>query len=540
MIKLTEIRINQKERLSDVTACLADLGKQDQAVYPGVCRPLVGELQKALDFLGRGFALFGLYVSSRIDLLPAADCVVLNLITDRFHPVSFPSIEERFLAEIGRPMEEAFLSIEREPFESRVLYQTHRVGLHNGHQAILKVLRADASKWLAGDMKLLHRLEPIFVQLGWHRDLFTSTVARFEEELARQMDFVGESNALQLFADQIRPDLYQVAKIGTGTSSKSFLTLTVDPEQSLSKVFERLENAGPGGVSVVRRKEIAQALCDGWLRQAFEGGLYPVTPISDHIYTDAATPVVIGGGQFSRLSEVGRDNLWRYITSVAAHDPDMACAHLLAQMPVGRAAEKVLKHLFRQVVPFRDGGWTHLGYLDSLPEHMFLQWQMAIRQGCRPSLEWVQFFRGLFHTAWAAHRLVPDEDAFGQALQSYQAERQKEQFKETFDIENWSDAMDKYAVSLSDFPQKLDGFLNRALTGDFKMRFRLREANEHRLARNTSSLALSLGLLLLTLAMIVNYLSQSINDPTWLQQFGAGAFLLIGGLLLWILNRSKL
>jgi len=124
-------------------------------------------------------------------------------------------------------------------------------------------------------------------------------------------------------------------------------------------------------------------------------------------------------------------------------------------------------------------------------------------------------------------------------LQSYQAQRDKDRFRDTFDVGKWSDAMDKYAATVSTFPQKLDEFLTRASRGDLKIKFRLREADEHRQARNTSSLGIALALLLVSLVLIVDHLSNSVIDPIWLERIGSGAFVLVGGLLLWVLNRSK-
>jgi hypothetical protein len=267
--------------------------------------------------------------------------------------------------------------------------------------------------------------------------------------------------------------------------------------------------------------------------------LFPVAPYVEHLSGSPLLPLSIGGGQFSRLAPEIRESLWKYITAVALHDPDGACDTLLAEMDDASTSGDVLKHLFRQVVPFRDGGWDHLGHLDTLPEHVFLQCQIAREHGCLQSAALIDFFRGFFLIAYVAHRLAPDRDILGEALASYRAQRDKDRFKSAFDMGQWSDAMDKYATTFSELPQKVDELLSRAAGGDLNLKFRLRESNEHREARNTSALGFALALVLVSVVMVANHLSKFIDDGLWIEQVGAVLFVLVGGGLLRVLTRSK-
>lgn len=527
-------------RRQAVVESLAAIDLEDDAQPPGLCRPIVSLLQQVLSDLGGGFALFGRYVSSRMDLLPTSECAALARIEDLAPSLSFNWVCALFEAEMGRSIDEAYVSFDPEPFESHVLYQSHMACLHNGQEAIVRVLKPDAQKALEVDLKLFSLLEPVYLALGWSQSFFGQVQVQFERTLAEQTDFVGEASALQLFYDEAKSASNSLsAKVWPAWCSPNFLTVSSASGRSLSSILVAVAEGATNQLSIAQRQDLAMALCGGWVRQVFGGHLFPVDPYLEHLSVSPATHISIRGGQFSRLTPEMRENLWSYINAVALHDPDMACKCLLRDMLESPILEDELKHLFRQVVPFRDGGWNHLGHLDSLPEHAFLQWQIAGQHGCRPGEALVDFYRSFSLIAYAVHSLVPHKDIFGDALEGYRSQRERDRFQAAFDMGQWSDAMDKYATTFSDLPQKVDNFLSRAAEGNLNLKFRLKEANEHREARNTSALGFALALVLVSLVLIVNYLSQNIENGQWIEQVGAVVFLFVGGGLLRVLTRSK-
>ncbi|MBT5830244.1 MAG: AarF/ABC1/UbiB kinase family protein [Candidatus Latescibacteria bacterium] len=539
MTHSTQKQTTEMSRRQEVVKSLAVIDFEDDVQPPGLCRPIVKQLQPELSRLGGGFALFGRYISSRLDLLPASECVVLEKTEDISSSVSYAWIYSQFQAEVGRSLEEAYVVFESEPFESRVLYQSHSVRLHSGEDAIVRVLKPHAKESLAIDLKLLNLLEPVCMILGWPQDLLKLVLAQFENALTEQMDFVCEASALQLYNDETRVETDQIAKVWPAWCSSSFLTVTGASDHSLSLIINQLSGVTPSNLSIERRRDLAFALCRGWVRRVFEGGLFPVAPSVEYLWVSTTPQLCIVGGQFSRLTPEMRENLWTYLNSVALHDPDKACECLLLEMTESPISGDVLKHLFRQVVPFRDGGWDHMGHLDTLPEHAFLQWRIAGQQGCRPNEQLIDFIRGFSSTACVAYRLVPHEDIFGEALETYRDQRQKERFQAAFDMGQWSDAMDKYATTFSQLPQKVDDLLSRAAGGKLNIKFRLKEASEHREARNTSAIGLALVLVLVSLVLIANHLSNHLADGKWIEQVGAVIFMVVGGVLLRLLTKSK-
>ena len=97
-----------------------------------VCR-----LRLALEDLGRVFSAFGLYLSSRVDLLSAEDCLELAAIEDRTAAAPTATVRELLSRELGRSPDEVYAGFEVEPLESRLLFQTHRARLHDGRAVVV-------------------------------------------------------------------------------------------------------------------------------------------------------------------------------------------------------------------------------------------------------------------------------------------------------------------------------------------------------------------------------------------------------------------
>src|SRR6266850_445881 len=117
-------------------------------------------LRLALDGLGPVFACFGLYLATRVDLLAARDCLELAAITNEAPPMSATAAQELFTREIACRPEEAFLSFESEPFESRLLHQSHRARLlQSGMPVVVKLVRREAVPQFLCDVELLDLLE---------------------------------------------------------------------------------------------------------------------------------------------------------------------------------------------------------------------------------------------------------------------------------------------------------------------------------------------------------------------------------------------
>ena len=93
-----------------------------------------------LQELGLEHACFGLYLSSRIDLLPAEYCRELAHIPQSAPPLSAQEVHRILVQELGNH-ESVFAQFDYSPFESTLISQSHRAQLVTGAPAVIMVLR---------------------------------------------------------------------------------------------------------------------------------------------------------------------------------------------------------------------------------------------------------------------------------------------------------------------------------------------------------------------------------------------------------------
>jgi len=186
-------------------------------------------LREALQQLGPIFVKFGQVLSTRRDLLPPDVADELARLQDRVPP--FPAQEAIAIIEraFRKPLDEIFVSFEREPVASASIAQVHFAVIRDERgrerEAAVKVLRPGMLKVIEKDLDLMR------IMASWVERLSSDgkrlkpreVVAEFDKYLHDELDLVREAaNAAQLrrnmeglnlllipemFWDWIRPDV---------------------------------------------------------------------------------------------------------------------------------------------------------------------------------------------------------------------------------------------------------------------------------------------------------------------------------------------
>ena len=112
-------------------------------------------LRMALQDLGPVYVKFGQILSTRRDLLPQDIADELALLQDQVPP--FPGDQARDIIEdaLGKPVSEIFASFDTNPLASASIAQVHPATLHDGREAVVKVVRPGIDKQLRKDIDLL-------------------------------------------------------------------------------------------------------------------------------------------------------------------------------------------------------------------------------------------------------------------------------------------------------------------------------------------------------------------------------------------------
>ncbi len=494
--------------------------------------PFGRRLRGALHELGPVFSAFGLYLASRVDLLPAADCLELAALPDQVPPMPAAAVHALIAAELGRPAEAALAALEPEPWDSRLLVQAQRARLTDGQAVVLRLVRPDAAEAVERDLQRLPWLAGGFALQGWSDGLLGEAIADFQRSLRAVTDFAAIAEALGLLAGdaegfgmllppRVRPDL---------TTAR--LLAVEDPGG-----FD-LATAAAGGEDGGRRRELARRLCVAWLRQALDGRVFPQwLPEADpRCFADGRLAFLAGA--FARPPQPDRTNVRGLLIALASREPDDACSYLLREMvpeaPAG--AEERLRLQMRQVVPFRDGAWSASG--ESLAEHAFVCARLARGCGFRPRFHMVTFYRGLAAVSLAARRLAPEDDALFEGLKEVRVLASFSQMREAMSPgpnEQWG----RYAVLMSELPRRMDELLTLAAEGG-RGRAEVPETQRRQRRRESSHLVLAACLMVLAaLALVLHRFVRASMLAGWGEPIAAALFLAVGGFLLWTLTRSS-
>ena len=497
-------------------------------------------LRAALEGLGPVFSSFGLYLSTRVDLLHARDCLELSAIADGAPPAPSTSVRELFRREFGCEREEAFPFFEEAPFESRLLCQSHRARLPDGSPVVVKLVRRESEQAFLCDVELLRLLEGALSGVAPGGATLRDAVADFAAGLHRQLDFAHEAKALSALASDAKQfEMLRVPAVHHGLCTQRILTV-----EELSG--ERLDGgAFPGGegdegawrrleARGLERANLARLLCSVWLQQALLGRAFPVTPRPDNILILSARQLAFTGGDFDSLPADSQSNLWDYLRAAAADDPDTACACLLTEVRPGGppGAAEDLRHRFRQVVPFRDSEWHTGDEVNRLADHLVVHWRSAAECGYAPGAHLPSFYRGLFAVERAARQLSPEGDPLLEGLQDARLLTSLGQMRELLSLNQLGDHLDRYAGLMMLMPQRLDEVLTLGGKGGTRLNLRVAEDASARGRRNSLATVTALLLVLAASALLLPRVTAALGAGEWEGRINAVVFIVLGAAVL--------
>ena len=207
-------------------------------------------LREALERLGPIFVKFGQVLSTRRDLMPPDIADELALLQDRVPPfdsaIAIATIERAF----RRPLDEVFVSFEREPVASASIAQVHFAVIRDRQggerEVAVKVLRPGMLPVIDKDLALMRMMA------GWVEGLSADgkrlkprqVVAEFDNYLHDELDLVREAaNAAQLRRNMEGLDLVLIPEVFWDFCHADVLVMERMKGVPINQV-ERLREAG--------------------------------------------------------------------------------------------------------------------------------------------------------------------------------------------------------------------------------------------------------------------------------------------------------
>ena len=490
------------------------------------------KLRVVLSELGPIFSSFGRYLATRVDLLPAGDCLELEAIADSAIPMSVADVRELIEREIGCAPEDAFLSFEFEPFESRLLCQLHRANLReNGRPVVVKLVRPEVALQSLCDLELLESIASL-IEGPKRSAIYKTAVADFVLMLRQQLDLTHEVKALETLRRDVQDfELLRVPEVVNELSATSMLTL-----EHLRGVVASREQSGP-----LDRQTVARLFCSAWLRQALLSHIFPVEPCPANVAVISNRQVAFTGGVFASLPAESQSNFWNYLIASAGDSPDQACAYFLEEMRREGASgnDEDLRHRFRQVVPFRDSGWYSDDDKNRLIEHLVVHWQAATEYGYLPSPRMASFCRGLFAIARIAQQLSPETDPLLEGLQEARLLESAGRVREMLSLQRLGDHLDQYAAMMMAMPQRMDQMLTLGPEGSTRLKLHVSETASQRRQKNSVAVMTAMLLLLTAVAFALPRVTSVFVGNVWAGRINALVFIACGALLLMAMSRTR-
>ena len=309
-----------------------------------------------------GVLKLGQFLSSRVDLLPAAWVTSLSRLQDRVPAIPWESVRARIEEELGAPVETLFSSVDAEPIAAASLAQVHAATLEDGTRVVVKVQVPGVEQSVHADLEAFALLSRVLESTLPQMDLPTivtelARAVRLELDYCVEADSAEELGRLEGGGDVVVP------RVVRERSARRVLTM------------ERLEGSrlGDGLAAMVERGDLSARdrvlgiLLETFVAQVLRHGVFHADPHpGNFLVLEGPSGPRLGlldFGCVARLEPARRRAYAGIVAAVVSRDHERTRALLealgfVARDPEGegvRAYAELLLEAFRGQGTFADG-----------------------------------------------------------------------------------------------------------------------------------------------------------------------------------------
>jgi ubiquinone biosynthesis protein len=178
--------------------------------------PLGERLRLALEELGPIFVKFGQALSTRRDLLPRDIADELAKLQDAVPPFPTEQVIEILEGAYGKPVDDVFKYLDREPLAAASIAQVHKAELPDDTEVIVKVLRPGVEEKIERDLEVMRAVARLADKYWEHGKRLRplEVVAEYEQTIIDELDLMREAaNTAQLKRNFEGSDMLYVPEI---------------------------------------------------------------------------------------------------------------------------------------------------------------------------------------------------------------------------------------------------------------------------------------------------------------------------------------
>ena len=299
-------------------------------------------LRSALEELGTTFIKLGQILSTRADLLPPEYLAELSKLQDAAPSVPFESVRNVLVAELGQPVEKAFLSFDPKPLAAASIGQAHAATLMDGTEVVVKIRRPGVVEQVHEDLEILKELATTASHRWEFADRYdlVGIVDEFSETLRAELDYIREGHNAERFAANFAgEDRIHIPRVFWETTTSRVLTL----ERIRGTKINDLLSLDKQGID---RSELAAFATDVVMRMVCEEGFFHADPHPGNFFIEPGGTIgLIDFGMVGILDERTQEHLADLLICINRQDADRLVDVFL---DLGVTKKRIDRDLFRR------------------------------------------------------------------------------------------------------------------------------------------------------------------------------------------------
>lgn len=210
-------------------------------------------LRKTFEDLGPTFVKLGQLLSSRPDMVPQQYTEEFRKLLDSEKPLPFSIIEKLLQKNIGKPLNETFLTVNPEPISSASIGQVHIATLLSKEKVALKIRRPDIERTISLDMQILDFLAYLFNFIPFFHSIgFKKLLHEFSHTIWDELDFTREAENANRLAENLKDYSYiKLPKIHSTLTTPELLVSEYLHGITINEVLNRMaasKNSDPNEI----------------------------------------------------------------------------------------------------------------------------------------------------------------------------------------------------------------------------------------------------------------------------------------------------
>ncbi|MFM7068063.1 MAG: ABC1 kinase family protein, partial [Actinomycetes bacterium] len=279
------------------------------------------EFRRALQDLGPTYVKIGQLLSTRADLLPDGYQRELAHLQSQVPAFSWMDVAAALESQLGRPVAEAFGTVDHVPLAAASIGQVHAATLRDGSEVVVKVRRPDVAELIDADMALVARVAQLVARMSRStRDHIdpVGLAEAFGAVLRRECDYTVEAAV----ADELRSEFERAAlpvripMVHHELTAPGVLTMQRVGGIRIDDV-PALRRAG------IHPPEVAESFANAFMSMVFTFGVFHGDPHPGNVFVAPdGTLGLVDFGKHGRIDAATRTHLRAVVGAILLRDPD--------------------------------------------------------------------------------------------------------------------------------------------------------------------------------------------------------------------------